>query len=43
MHLRGAGITPRHALAMMAIGAASVAALAGWWHTVGGAVVCGVG
>jgi MFS transporter, FHS family, glucose/mannose:H+ symporter len=43
MYLRGAGITPQHALAMMAIGATSVAALAGWWLTIAGAVAYGVG
>jgi FHS family glucose/mannose:H+ symporter-like MFS transporter len=43
MYLRGAGITPRHALAVMALGAAIVAALAGWWATVAGAVVFGAG
>ena len=43
MYLRGAGITPRHALAAMALGAGGVAALAGWWATVAGAVVFGAG
>jgi MFS transporter, FHS family, glucose/mannose:H+ symporter len=43
MYLRGAGITPRHALALMALGAAGVAALAGWWLTIGAAVIYGVG
>jgi FHS family glucose/mannose:H+ symporter-like MFS transporter len=43
MYLRGAGITPRHALAVMALGAALVAALAGWWATVAGAMVFGAG
>lgn len=43
MYLRGAGITPRHVLALMAIGAAGVAALAGWWLTIAGAVVYGMG
>ena len=43
MYLRGAGITPRHALAVMAVGGAVVAALAGWWVTVAGAVVFGAG
>ncbi|WP_103258601.1 MFS transporter [Tabrizicola aquatica] len=43
MYVRGGGITPRHALAAMALGAAGVAALAGWWATVAGAVVFGLG
>jgi MFS transporter, FHS family, glucose/mannose:H+ symporter len=43
MYLKGAGITPRHALAAMALGAAGVAALAGWWATVVAAVVFGAG
>jgi FHS family glucose/mannose:H+ symporter-like MFS transporter len=43
MYLRGGGITPRHALAAMAVGAAGVAALAGWWATIAGAVVFGAG
>ena len=43
MYLRGSGITPRHALAAMALGAAGVAALAGWWTTVAGAMVFGMG
>jgi len=43
MYLKGAGITPRHTLAAMAIGAAGVAALAGWWATIAGAVVFGMG
>jgi len=43
MYLRGAGITPRHALAAMALGAAAVAALAGWWATITGAVIFGLG
>ena len=36
-------VTPRHALAAMALGAAGVAALAGWWATIAGAVVFGMG
>lgn len=43
MYLRGGGITPRHALAAMAAGAAGVAALAGWWATIAGAVIFGLG
>jgi hypothetical protein len=43
MYLRGDGITPRHALAAMALGAAGVAALAGWWATIVGAVIFGAG
>jgi MFS transporter, FHS family, glucose/mannose:H+ symporter len=43
MYLKGGTVTPRHALAAMAIGAAGVAALAGWWATIAGAVVFGMG
>jgi MFS transporter, FHS family, glucose/mannose:H+ symporter len=43
MYLRGAGITPRHSLALMALGSGGVAALAGWWLTVGAAAVFGLG
>ncbi|MDM7932299.1 MFS transporter [Tabrizicola sp.] len=43
MYLKGSTVTPRHALAAMAIGAAGVAALAGWWATIAGAVVFGMG
>jgi hypothetical protein len=43
MYVKGGGITPRHALAAMALGAAGVAALAGWWATIAGAVVFGAG
>lgn len=43
MYLRGGGITPRHALAAMALGAAGVAALAGWWATIAAVVVFGAG
>jgi len=43
MYLKGGTVTPRHALAAMAIGAAGVAALAGWWATIAGAVVFGIG
>jgi MFS transporter, FHS family, glucose/mannose:H+ symporter len=43
MYLKGGVVTPRHALAAMAIGAAGVAMLAGWWATLAGAVVFGVG
>lgn len=43
MYLKGGAITPRHALAVMALGAAGVAALAGWWATLAGAVVFGAG
>ena len=43
MYLRGAAVTPRHALAMMALGAAGVAMLAGWWVTMAAAVVYGLG
>lgn len=43
MYLKGGTVTPRHALAAMAIGAAGVAALAGWWATLAGAVIFGMG
>lgn len=43
MYLKGALVTPRHALAGMALGAAIVATLAGWWVTIAGAVVFGAG
>lgn len=39
----GARITPRHALALMGLGMAGIALLAGWGLTVIGAVVFGVG
>lgn len=41
--LYGASITPRHALAGMAVGAAMVATMAGWWLTLAGATVFGLG
>jgi MFS family permease len=43
MYLKGAGITPRHALAAMALGAATVAVMAGWGLTLAGAAVFGLG
>ena len=43
MYLKGGAVTPRHTLVTMAIGAAGVAALAGWWATIAGAVVFGMG
>ncbi len=43
MYLKGGVITPRHTLAAMALGAAGVATLAGWWATIAGAVVFGMG
>ncbi|WP_309666561.1 hypothetical protein [Tabrizicola sp.] len=43
MYLRGAAITPRHALALMAVGAGGVAALAGWGLTLVAAVIFGIG
>jgi hypothetical protein len=43
MYLKGGIVTPRHALAAMAVGAAGVAALAGWWATIAGAVIFGMG
>lgn len=43
MYLRGAGVTPRLTLVLMALGSAGVAALAGWWLTVAAAMIFGVG
>lgn len=43
MYLAGARVTPRLTLALMAVGGAVVAALAGWWLTVLGAVIFGIG
>ena len=43
MFLKGAHVTPRHALAMMAMGATIVALLASWWLTLAGAAVFGAG
>lgn len=43
MYLKGGMVTPRHTLATMAVGAAVIAALAGWWATIAGAVVFGMG
>jgi MFS transporter, FHS family, glucose/mannose:H+ symporter len=42
MYFKGAGITPRHALAAMAAGAAGMAGF-DWWLTLGGALVFGFG
>ncbi len=42
-YLAGAAITPRHALAAMAAGAAGIAAGAGWWTTLAAALVFGLG
>ncbi len=43
MFWRGAGVTPRHALAVLALGAAGVAAGFGWWGTVAASVLFGTG
>lgn len=43
MFWRGAGVTPRHALAVLALGAAGVAAGLGWWGTVAASVLFGTG
>lgn len=43
MFWRGAGVTPRHALAILTLGAAGVAAGIGWWGTVIASVVFGTG
>ena len=43
MFLRGAAITPRHALAIMALGSAGLASLTGWTLTLVSAVLFGIG
>lgn len=43
MYLRGRRITPRHGLAVIALGAALMAAGLGWWGTLLGAAVFGAG
>lgn len=43
MFWRGAVVTPRHALAVLAAGAAGVAAGLGWWGTVTASVLFGTG
>jgi MFS transporter, FHS family, glucose/mannose:H+ symporter len=43
MFFHGQGATPRHALGAMAIGSGIVAAGPGWWGTLAGSVVFGVG
>lgn len=43
MYLLGARIGPRHALAAMAAGTAAMAAGPGWWPTLAGAALFGVG
>ncbi len=43
MFWRGAGMTPRHALAVLALGAAGVAAGGGFWATVAASVLFGTG
>jgi MFS family permease len=43
MYLRGAAIGPRHALAAMAAGTGVMAAGPGWWLTLAGGVLFGVG
>lgn len=42
MYFKGATMTPQHALAAMAVGAAGMAGL-GWWLTLAGALVFGFG
>ena len=43
MFLRGGTVTPRHALTLMAAGAAGIAAMPGWGLTLAAATVFGVG
>lgn len=43
MYFKGAMIGPRHTLAAMAIGAGGMAASPGWWLTLAGGVVFGIG
>lgn len=43
MFWRGEGVTPRHALAILALGAAGVAAGPGFWGTVAASVLFGTG
>ena len=43
MYLKGAQVTPRHALAVMALGAGIIAMLSNWPVTLAGAVVFGAG
>lgn len=43
MYLKGDGITPRHALAAMALGAGLIATLASWGTMLAGAAVFGLG
>lgn len=43
MFFRGRGVTPRHALGTMAVGAALIAAGPGWWGTLLASVIFGTG
>lgn len=43
MYFKGAQIGPRHTLATMAVGTGAMAASPGWWLTLAGGVVFGVG
>lgn len=43
MFFRGRHVTPRHALGVMVVGAGVVAAGIGWWATLAGSVVFGMG
>lgn len=39
----GRGVTPRHALALMTLGSAGIATMAGWWMVLASALVFGAG
>jgi FHS family glucose/mannose:H+ symporter-like MFS transporter len=43
MFFRGRHVTPRHALAVMVIGSAIIASGIGWWPTLAGSVIFGMG
>lgn len=43
MYLRGDQVTPRVSLGLMAAGSLLVAAMSGWWTTLAGAAIIGVG
>lgn len=43
MFFRGKNVTPRHALGVMVVGAGIIAAGIGWWPTLAGSVIFGMG
>lgn len=43
MFFRGKNVTPRHALAVMVVGSGIIAAGIGWWPTLAGSVIFGIG